>query len=37
VSYGESRPAVMGSSESAWAQNRRDEFVVASGTVVPPQ
>jgi len=27
VSYGEEKPAVMGSSESAWAQNRRVELV----------
>lgn len=26
-SFGESSPAVMGHSESAWAKNRRDEFV----------
>lgn len=26
VSYGESRPAVRGSSESAWSMNRRTEF-----------
>jgi peptidoglycan-associated lipoprotein len=28
VSYGEERPAVLGSSESAWAQNRRGVFAV---------
>lgn len=28
VSYGEERPAVLGSNESAWAQNRRGVFVV---------
>ncbi len=28
VSYGEERPAVLGSNESAWAQNRRGAFVV---------
>jgi peptidoglycan-associated lipoprotein len=28
VSYGEERPAVLGSNEAAWAQNRRDVFVV---------
>ncbi|MBV9464455.1 MAG: peptidoglycan-associated lipoprotein Pal [Verrucomicrobiae bacterium] len=28
VSYGEDKPASSGNSESAWAQNRRDEFVV---------
>ncbi len=27
VSYGEERPALEGSNESAWSQNRRDEFV----------
>ncbi|MDL0429792.1 peptidoglycan-associated lipoprotein Pal [Marinobacter sp. TBZ242] len=27
ISYGEEKPAVMGSSESAWAQNRRVELV----------
>jgi peptidoglycan-associated lipoprotein len=36
VSYGESRPAVMGSDEGAWARNRRAEFVVTAGTVVAP-
>lgn len=28
VSFGEERPAVLGSTESAWAQNRRSAFVV---------
>jgi peptidoglycan-associated lipoprotein len=28
VSYGEERPAVLGSNESAWGQNRRGVFVV---------
>ena len=28
VSYGEEKPAVLGSNESAWAQNRRGVFVV---------
>ena len=28
ISYGKERPAVLGSSESSWAQNRRDVFVV---------
>lgn len=28
VSFGEENPAAMGSSESAWAQNRRDQFRV---------
>lgn len=27
VSYGEERPAVQGSNEAAWSQNRRDEFI----------
>jgi len=30
ISYGESRPADAGHDESAWKQNRRDEFVVVS-------
>lgn len=30
VSYGESRPVDSGSNESAWAKNRRTEFVVIS-------
>jgi peptidoglycan-associated lipoprotein len=28
ISYGEEAPIVLGSSEDAWAQNRRDDFVV---------
>lgn len=28
ISYGKLRPAVQGSGESAWALNRRDEFIV---------
>ena len=28
ISFGKLRPAVDGSGESAWAQNRRDEFIV---------
>lgn len=28
ISYGKEKPAVQGSDESAWAKNRRDEFVV---------
>ena len=28
ISYGKERPAVLGSNEDAWAQNRRDVFVV---------
>jgi peptidoglycan-associated lipoprotein len=31
VSYGEQRPAVQGSDESAFAQNRRDEFEITVG------
>ncbi|MCY4397996.1 MAG: OmpA family protein [Gemmatimonadetes bacterium] len=31
VSYGEERPAAQGSTEAAWAQNRRVEFVVTAG------
>ena len=31
VSYGEERPAVLGSNEKAWAQNRRAVFVVDQG------
>ncbi|MGH7481717.1 MAG: OmpA family protein [Longimicrobiales bacterium] len=31
VSFGEERPAARGSSESAWSQNRRAEFVVLRG------
>jgi len=39
ISYGKERPAVEGSSESAWARNRRAEFVVTGGeiTAVPPE
>jgi peptidoglycan-associated lipoprotein len=28
ISYGKERPAVLGSNEESWAQNRRDVFVV---------
>ena len=28
ISYGKDRPAVTGSGESVWAQNRRDEFII---------
>ena len=28
ISYGKEKPAVQGSDESAWAKNRRDEFVI---------
>ena len=31
VSYGEERPVATGSDESAWAQNRRDEFEIIAG------
>src|SRR5467141_5302047 len=31
VSYGEERPIVNGHDETAWAQNRRDEFEILSG------
>lgn len=33
VSYGEERPVAMGSNETAWAQNRRAEFVIAAGDI----
>jgi len=33
VSYGKERPAVLGSSEAAWAQNRRAVMVVRSGEI----
>jgi peptidoglycan-associated lipoprotein len=31
MSFGRERPVAMGSSEEAWAQNRRDEFSIISG------
>jgi peptidoglycan-associated lipoprotein len=31
ISYGEERPAAPGHDESAWAQNRRDEFEITAG------
>lgn len=31
VSFGEDRPAAMGSNEDAWSQNRRDEFEIIVG------
>jgi peptidoglycan-associated lipoprotein len=31
ISFGEERPAVQGSDESAWSQNRRDEFEITGG------
>ncbi len=33
VSYGKERPAVLGSNEAAWAQNRRAVMVVKSGSL----
>lgn len=38
ISFGEERPAVQGSDESAWSQNRRDEFEITGGgdTLQPP-
>jgi peptidoglycan-associated lipoprotein len=30
ISYGKSRPAVMGNNEAAWAKNRRDNFRIVS-------
>ncbi|MGH7657512.1 MAG: OmpA family protein, partial [Gemmatimonadales bacterium] len=30
-SFGEEQPVAMGSDESAWAQNRRDEFEITAG------
>ena len=30
ISYGKEKPAVQGSDESAWKQNRRDEFIVVA-------
>lgn len=39
ISYGKERPAVQGSNESAWAQNRRAEFAITAGEIsaVPPE
>lgn len=31
ISFGEERPAASGTDESAWAQNRRDEFEIIAG------
>jgi peptidoglycan-associated lipoprotein len=31
ISYGEERPVAQGNDESAWAQNRRDEFEITAG------
>lgn len=33
ISYGKERPAVLGSNEDAWAQNRRAVMVVKSGSM----
>ena len=35
TSFGEERPAVRASNEQAWAQNRRAEFVITSGSIDP--
>lgn len=39
IPFGEERPAAEGSGESAWARNRRAEFVVTGGQIVnaPPE
>jgi peptidoglycan-associated lipoprotein len=37
VSYGEERPIAQGENESAWAQNRRDEFSVTNMDVLLPR
>lgn len=39
ISYGKERPAVEGSTETAWARNRRAEFAVTAGEVsaIPPE
>ena len=34
VSYGEERPATEGNRESAWSQNRRDEFEITAGAEI---
>jgi len=34
VSYGEERPVAQGANESAWAQNRRDEFVLPNANAM---
>ena len=31
ISYGEERPVAEGSDETAWSQNRRDEFEIIAG------
>ena len=35
TSYGEERPAVQGSTEQSWAQNRRAEFAITGGSINP--
>jgi len=39
ISYGKERPAVEGSTETAWARNRRAEFAVTAGEIsaIPPE
>ena len=39
ISYGEERPIVEGSQESAWSRNRRAEFTIAGGEIatIPPE
>lgn len=39
LSYGEERPMVEGTSEDAWARNRRAEFAMTGGeiTTIPPE
>src|SRR5207253_10918461 len=40
ISYGEERPVAQGSEESAWSQNRRDEFEITAGgggRLTPPR
>jgi peptidoglycan-associated lipoprotein len=39
ISFGEERPIVEGTSESAWARNRRAEFSISGGeiTTIPPE
>jgi peptidoglycan-associated lipoprotein len=39
ISFGEERPIVEGTDESAWARNRRAEFSIAGGeiTTIPPE
>ena len=39
ISYGEERPIVEGSQESAWQRNRRAEFSIAGGEIatIPPE